>query len=269
MEDSLIANLARHKEDLERLIKLGEAMEIDLIPPDLRKKLASKEPGVESENVSAGSFFRNYQRWYTEAAAVIRQLTPSRLAEFESHYEPDSKRKTVSVVSYTIQDWLLGVRAAEDFRGDKNFDDNGVALMRFGAQLQILKASAAAFESSLLDIRKVVHADLLDTELESARELLAAGFGRAAGVLVGVVLERHLSEVCGAHQCSIRKKHPTIGDYNEVLKSNGVVDVPTWRFIQRLADLRNLAAHNRDREPTKEEIEELIAGGERITKTLY
>ena len=38
--------------------------------------------------------------------------------------------------------------------------------------------------------------------------------------------------------------------------------------IQRLADIRNLCTHPKDREPTKEEVDELISEAERITKTI-
>ena len=51
--------------------------------------------------------------------------------------------------------------------------------------------------------------------------------------------------------------------------TNGVIDVPTWRQIQRLGDIRNLCDHNKGREPTKKELEELVDGVEKITKTLF
>ena len=114
-----------------------------------------------------------------------------------------------------------------------------------------------------------MQADLFDSELDSARELLKKGFLRGAGVLSGVVLEKHLSQVCANHKISIRKKKPTISDFNDLLKKNDVVDVPTWRSIQRLGDLRNLCGHNKDREPTKEETSELIEGVDKVIKTIY
>lgn len=45
--------------------------------------------------------------------------------------------------------------------------------------------------------------------------------------------------------------------------------MPTWRFIQRLADLRNLRDHKKKRNPKTVDIDELIEGVERITKTLF
>ena len=56
---------------------------------------------------------------------------------------------------------------------------------------------------------------------------------------------------------------------NDALKEGGVIDIPQWRFIQRLGDLRNLCDHNKDREPTKDEVAELIDGVDKLTKTVF
>jgi hypothetical protein len=48
-----------------------------------------------------------------------------------------------------------------------------------------------------------------------------------------------------------------------------VTTVPQWRFIQHLGDIRNLCDHAKEREPTKEEIEDLVAGTEKVLKTIF
>lgn len=48
-----------------------------------------------------------------------------------------------------------------------------------------------------------------------------------------------------------------------------MLDVPAWRNIQRLGDLRNLCDHNKHRDPSDEEVAELLDGVERLTKTLF
>jgi len=95
------------------------------------------------------------------------------------------------------------------------------------------------------------------------------GFARAAGAVVGVVLEGHLSQVCNNHNLSVKKSNPTINDYNQLLKDNNIIETPTWRLIQRLGDLRNLCDHKKQKEPTKQEIDELIEGVDKISKTLF
>ena len=37
-----------------------------------------------------------------------------------------------------------------------------------------------------------------------------------------------------------------------------IYDIINWRFIQHLGDIRNFCDHKKQREPLKEEIEELI-----------
>lgn len=78
-----------------------------------------------------------------------------------------------------------------------------------------------------------------------------------------------MGQVAINHSVKTRKKHPSIADFNDRVKKDGVLDVATWRQIQRLGDLRNLCDHNKQREPTKEEVTELIDGVDKITKTLF
>ena len=113
----------------------------------------------------------------------------------------------------------------------------------------------------------IVQADLFDSELEAARELLKNKFVRAAGMIAGVVLEKHLRQVCDDHKVSISKKNPGIGDFNEVLKANSVIDVPQWRHISMPGDIRNVCGHNKDKEPTVDQVNDLIEGVTKIIKT--
>ncbi|MCJ7577127.1 MAG: hypothetical protein MUO91_01605 [candidate division Zixibacteria bacterium] len=266
----MASNLDRYKNDLKRLLALGDLMSIDLAIRSREEKGKLDKKTRELKKEVHGEFENNYQKWYTESCSLIRQTVPARLSEFETLYKGDPRRKGISLMTYTIQDWLMGVRTnVSTATGKKLFDDFAATTMRFQIQLQILKSVEARFESSLFDIRQLAQADLFDSELETARELHKNGFLRPAGVVAGVVLESHLSQVCTNHGATICKKNPTIADYNDLLKNNNVVDVPQWRFIQRLGDLRNLCGHKKNREPTEDEVSELIDGVEKIAKTLY
>lgn len=276
----MTTNIDKYRSDLKSLIELGERMSVGLLLPSKGPqeptKRAKKQPSEthkfldEYFEKARGSFEREYQRWYTEASAVIRQLIPNRSAEFEYLYKGDGKRKDIDIVTYTIQDWLNGVRAGSDrFTGEKVFDDQAVVSRKFETQLRILESVEGRFASTLFDIRQLVKADLLDSEIETARELIKCGFTRGAGVIAGVVLEKHLAEVSANHSIVTRKKHPTISEYNDLLKNASVIDVPIWRQIQRLGDIRNLCGHSKERESTTDEVEELINGVEKITKTLF
>jgi hypothetical protein len=127
----------------------------------------------------------------------------------------------------------------------------------------------ARFKSTLFDIRQLVQADLFDSELDAAEQLTKNRFFRPAGALAGVVLERHLGQVCDNHAIKITKKTPALSDFYTALKDGNVIDVPQWRFIQHLADIRNLCDHSKATEPSKEQVEDLVAGVRKITKTLF
>jgi hypothetical protein len=76
-------------------------------------------------------------------------------------------------------------------------------------------------------------------------------------------------QVCVDRKLPIGKKNPTIADFNEALKAGGAIDLPQWRFIQHLADIRNLCDHSRTPEPTADQVADLLAGTKKVTKTVY
>lgn len=264
-----MSNLDIYKTDLKSLVKLGEKMDLDLTFRHLKDQGELDEKHQDAAKKVKGSLEKEYQRWYTESCAVIKQILPDRLAEFEQLYKGDGKRKEINSSAYNIQDWLNGIRAGSNIHGEKYRADFGIISMCFKTQLSILKSLETRFESMLFDIRQFVQADLFDSELDAARELIKHGFLRGAGAISGVVLEKHLAQVAENHNIKTRKKNPTISDFNDLLKNGDVLDVPSWRQIQRLGDIRNLCDHNKDREPTKGEGEELVAGVEKFTKTLF
>lgn len=266
----MTTTLDRHRADLKALNEIGEKMLADLHARHLSATQRLDKAKQETARAAGIVFEYSYQGWYTEARSVIAQLIPDRLREFDQLYRADNKRKSLDGTSFSIQDWLNGVRAGtRSGTREKLFDDEAAVTMRFQTQLLILQSAQRRFESTLFDIRQLVQADLLDSEIVSARELLAHGFLRASGIVAGVVLEKHLKQMCVNHKQIIRKARPTIADLNDAIKNADVIDVPLWRQIQRLGDIRNLCGHHGDREPSKDEVDELILGVEKITKTLF
>jgi hypothetical protein len=78
-----------------------------------------------------------------------------------------------------------------------------------------------------------------------------------------------LTQVCDNYGVKVPKKKPTIADLNDALKEGGVIDLPQWRFLQHLADIRNLCDHDRKVEPTMEQVDDLLAGVTKVSKTLF
>lgn len=207
----------------------------------------------ELKNNDDSNFRAGYQGWYTRALPVIGQLLPERLDEFTNLY--DNKDS-----AHTIGKYLRRTIMKAEYRS--------AAYMRFIQQYRILESVQTRIDNILTNIHGLVQAEILDSELDASLELFKAGHVRPAGTLAGVILERHLAKICSSKNIKIIKKNPVMSDFNDALKDAGVYDTPTWRGIQRLADVRNLCAHARDREPTRDEVDELIRGVEKITKTI-
>ena len=113
-------NLEQYKGDLKRLIDTGDnlynAMQYECWPEDYRKA-ARKELGEKATDFlrNLPSFSAEYQAWYSEAGALVRQLLPNRLNDFSSYYEQPKTRKEMTCESYRISDYLLGLRVKGDF----------------------------------------------------------------------------------------------------------------------------------------------------------
>lgn len=267
----MVSNLERYKNDLDKLIAKGDklhlAMQRDCFPEEFKRSVKEKL-GKKAEQVlkDLPSFSEDYQSWYSEAKSIIKQLLPDRLSDFVRYYEKPKPRKDITYENYRIEDYLQHLTVT---RGQQKILGTESAIPHFRQQLAILNSVKTRFESSLFDIRQLVQADLFDTELEAAKELNKHRFARAAGALAGVVLERHLGLVCENHDIKITKKNPGIADLNNALKESDVIDIVQWRFVQHLGDIRNLCDHDKKIEPTAEQVDDLISGTMKVTKTLF
>lgn len=271
----MASNLDRYKKDFERLLRdavliqqsfahlcYGKEYEAAVL------KSLKNDKNVAKEHIDALPDFKiAYQSWYSESLALIKQLLPDRLNDFIRLYEKPKGRKDIGFENYRIEDALQGLRITR--YGNEVVADRTSAMTHLDQQVAILKSIKGRFESSLYDIRQLVQADLLDSELDAARELLKHKFMRAAGAIAGVVLEKHLHDVCVAHNIKLTKKNPTISDLNDALKNAAVIETPQWRFHQHLGDIRNLCDHNKKAEPTTDQVNDLVEGVAKVTKTVF
>ena len=262
----------KFEEQLNALIRKGDlltlAIEYDChtarMTQVIEKKLGKEEAKKYLDNIP--SFRDEYQSWYSESLATIKQILPDRIDDFSSYYQYPRVRKDITYENYMIRDYLQGLEVK---RGDRVIAGKSAAIPEFDQQLNIVKAAKELLDSTLIDLTSILQADLFDSEIESARGLAKAGFRRAAGAMCGVVIEKHLGHVCDRHGINIRKKRPTISDFYDKLKAENIIDIPQWRLIQRLGDIRNICDHAGEREPSAEEVDDLISGTDKVLKTIF
>lgn len=267
----MASNVDRFRENLGALIEKGRLLDYSMrrdimgskqFDAEVKKQIGDK---VDDFLKKLPRFKEGYQEWYSEALALLRQLIPDRVDDFKRLYEKPKNRKAITFENYYMEDYLQGLKVT---RAGEMVVDSSAGLPRFEQQQAIVSAAQRRFDSSLFEIRQLVQADLFDSEIDASRELLKNKFSRAAGAVAGVVLEKHLTQVCTDHKVPVTKKDPTISDLNAGLKAAGVVDVAQWRFVQHLGDLRNLCDHNKKQEPSEGQVLDLIDGVAKVMKTL-
>ena len=178
-------NVDHYKKDLDALIDKGEllhhAIQHGCFPQEFARE-AKKSWGDKAEKViqALPSFGGEYQSWYSEAKALVRQLLPDRLSDFTRYYEKPKSRKAITYENYTIEDHLQGLNVT---LGTSKVVGPDAAIPLFYQQLSLVKSMRERFRSSLFDIRQLAQADLFDSELEAAKELakndsLVTSYGR-------------------------------------------------------------------------------------------
>lgn len=220
----------------------------------------------DKENKKTIILGQKYQTWYTKSNIVVKEVLPNRHDEFIECYKC-SKRKEISYSNFGMYDYLMGICISRG--GTPLFDPKDAGLTKFLNQLNIINSIIENIDNVLFNIKSNIEFEILDDELASSKKLWKKGYLRSAGALCGVILEKHFSTILKNHNLKITKKDPCISDYNDLFKQENIYDVINWRFIQHLGDIRNLCDHSKDREPTKEEVEELINGTDKIIKTIF
>ena len=194
-----------------------------------------------AEKKLSEKFKLDYQDWYSSCCALLeRNYNKERMSEFKSEYE--NNIKTIISENYIT------------LNTEYTFIDS------FEHQASILNALPLYLEHRLSDIELTVASILMDDELLEAEYLLKKGFIRAAGALTGVVLERNLKMMCDKNEPKLKyPKNATISKLNDILKDKNLMDMAEWRKIQYLGDIRNKCDHDKEVEPNKEEVADLIS----------
>lgn len=242
----------KYKEEIEKLCEDGDT---------LLEELKSNED----------AFRKRYQTWYSFSLTMIKLLLPARILDFEKYYKCDNS-KTLSRTNFAIENYLLGdyILGTSIYPTPApKFTFKVEAIAKFQQQLAIVNACKNSIDSVLFNLETIMLGDLYDSELDAAVDLNKHKFYRAAGAIAGVVLEKHLKKVCKNHNISIEKLHPSIGDLTSMLYSEKIYLVTTHNHIISLASLRSLCDHDKENDPTREDVDLLIDGVKKIIHSVY
>jgi hypothetical protein len=137
-------------------------------------------------------------------------------------------------------------------------DSNHSVLLR---QQAVLLAAKDDYEGGYLNkIRDLIQAQVFESELEQAEELLHTGHLTPAAVIAGTVLETTIRQMCLDKQIAIGK----LDRMNADLAKAGVYNSLVQKRITALAAVRNSAAHGKPEEFTKDDVSAMIRDVERF-----
>jgi hypothetical protein len=189
---------------------------------------------------------REYQQWFSSVRVIISKNQPDRLPEIDELYE---SIKQILKNSHVSKQSFFNLKDSIDL------------------QFDLLSATVNYIYYSIYDIELEAYSIIMDDELLAAQHLLSKGFFRPAGVLAGVILERHLKNLMRKHTPPVTfKENALLSTLNDACKDSSIYDLITWRKIQHLADIRNKCAHDKISEPTRQEVGDLISGVSGILK---
>jgi hypothetical protein len=136
---------------------------------------------------------------------------------------------------------------------------SGVQNLR--AMKAVLLACQEDYDGGYLSpIRNLVQAEVFDSELEQASELLRSGWKVPAAVVAGIVLETSLRELCTRHSLP----HGKLDRMNADLVKQGLYNANMGKRITALAGIRNSAAHGKPNEFTDADVKAMIEDIERF-----
>jgi hypothetical protein len=158
-------NIDRYKNDLAKLIRAGKLLLLSMV---FEQKIDIKADMDKEAQKKLPRFTDQYDSWYLESLACVRQLLPDRVDDFVSLYKPPKTRKDLNYGNYTISDYLRGLTATRGWNKEKVVGPDA-AIPAMQQQLNIVEALSVRFESSLFDILTLVQADLFDGELETRK----------------------------------------------------------------------------------------------------
>ena len=188
---------------------------------------------------------RRYEIWFAVTKLIARQYS-DRYKLFEEGYR--------DIKNYISGNYISKEMLQNDF------------IATFDEQVNILHTIIPTISIKETNFKKILTADLLDSELEQAEMLYKYDFDRASGAIAGVVLERYLKTLCDVNLIDVGEKDTIEPLATKLYKSDNVpdFDITLFKSIQHLASIRNKCTHPKE-DVKRHEVRELLDKVKKIT----
>ncbi|MFZ2412055.1 MAG: hypothetical protein WAW23_10825 [Candidatus Methanoperedens sp.] len=188
-----------------------------------------------------------YEIWFAVTKRIVNQFS-DKYDIFESNYQ--------GVINCITE---KPIQSNENAAFDSFIDI-------FDKQVNILRTVVPIISLKETNFKKIITAELLDSELSQAELLYKHDFYRAAGAIAGVVLERFLKTLCEVNQITIGENDTIDPLAAKIYTSKKIpeFDITLFKSIQHLASIRNKCDHPKE-EPKQHEVRELLDKVKKIT----
>jgi hypothetical protein len=204
---------------------------------ELATEIASIEASKKQKNGSMGSYFSVDEEQFDEWRLKAKSLISRACGEDSPH-----------------------LKAFSEAERPQHFDSSHEVLKRLRS---IFSAARSDFQGGhLTSLRSLVQAEMFDSELEQASELLSQGYKGPAAVVAGVVLETTLRDLCDQQLPAI--PHGKLDQMNAALTKIGVYNKLQQKRITAMADIRNSAAHGKWTEFSDADVIDMIKDVQRF-----
>ncbi len=199
-----------------------------------------------------------HSKRFDELTTELEQIEAARTQKHGSHFFVDEEK---------LDEWRLKAKSLISRACGKEGEHleafaNAETLQPFDTNYEILKRLRPVFAAArsdfqgghLASVRSLVQAELFDSELDQALELLKQGYKGPAAVVAGVVLETALRDLCDQQSIS----HGKLDQMNGALAKTGTYTKLQQKRITAIADIRNSAAHGKWSEFSETDVEDMI-----------
>ena len=208
-------------------------------------------------------FIEKYLSWFFPVSNSIKFLFPEKFDEFNNCYYNYLKTNNRTPDNYKISNYINNDKI--DINTNfKYYDENiriKIVYNNFNHQRLIVKAIIDNFDSVSFNYEKETYMTFQEENIDSVQELFDNNFLRAAGALCGVIIEKHLkTKLLPFDKNAFTSKNLTLEPLNQACKKNNIYTTTEFKKIIHLTDLRNLCDHKNTKDPTKDQVQELIDG---------
>jgi hypothetical protein len=193
---------------------------------------------------------QRYELWYSQASTLVSEYIPERQTGFREAYSDIEELLHFDGMEYTKADRYCGILRRVISR-----------------QKNLLLSIPPKLETERLKVKKGLSEEIITEELYQAKTLWDDKNIRAAGVVAGVALERHLLTLCEVSDREIEYEHSDgIRSFAETLYNANEITQTTKGQLEHLADIRNDCAHANEEEPDERSVERLIEQAEELVR---